>query len=348
MRIVIESYAEILDGFNTKLRGEDLWVFSIGRVLAEYGHEVTFVGFSEGKPIVNKQTPRVTWLDKREIHTLKGQEFDCLFILAGAITYIDNYRDRWNDIVFKKRLVGCFENKTHDQLQLLDNEILVTPFSYGDHSNNRKPLPIPFGEFQESKFDNKTIAWTAKDIIHWCITDPEWFRSFEYAQYSKSSLPTWLSALQKVAKNYPINFFSLSKEENDYLQQFENKYTSMGWFDYQAKLRECSIAIPLHRAGSLGDVVFNGLVPILPWNWLDAGPPDFNISRIPYLPQYIINELSHFRRTHEWSENDIIMEIEWLMNDKTEYNNRLDLLRLGLSSHLDHIVEQYFSEIMEP
>jgi hypothetical protein len=346
------------DGFFSSGRGESRWAQSVARCLVEAGHEVYMAPDMEecgwGKC---PRFPNAHLLQAHEKRKLNDIHFDIAFYSSWQTRreealYIHADKYLWGVMSWKHEIMkdGYFkDNEFVARWFRADLPEIPYPINFRDRCFL---IAQPFGkQFGESKFNNKRIAWVAKEAFLNSTRK-------DLAVAAQRHIFAIVDACKKTDSSLAI--FSAHeldpKGENrvkelgvyDKLMELDRvtMYPTLPYKEYQEELSKCSVTVPVSFAGSIQESVFNGLVPLM--------YRDSMFSNHPWIKEVCsdltCNKISHAQSNddekHLLTHDDLTRTLSGLLENKQYYENFLYRLRPMVVDNLDEHVLSQIQDLM--
>lgn len=359
MKIFIGLCGRMMQGLNSSSRGEGRWALNLARCLKDYGHDIVMAPDIEmcdwgdcPKP------PNVEMIQSHRKILFRDTCFD-----AAIFTSWSTERTEMQFINARKYLWGVFGWKTSVMTNgyFQDYDYVIR---YSRDDLEQIPYPIdfkdrvrllvqPFGkEFGAPKFENKRIAWVAKEAFL-----PE--MNPLYAEAAKRHFYAMVDACKETGCGISVfNGADLDRRRAPRITEmkiFEKLkevpdvkiFFSLPYNQYHEELNKCSITVPFCFHASTHEAVFNGLVPMLyqdsalaTHSWIKGVPNDMTRNKFSRMgdPTDLKSILS------ESEIKDILVN---LLTNKVYFNECLCRLRPMVVDNIDDHVAYQFDEIMK-
>jgi len=352
MNIFIRISGPITDGLDSPTRGEGRWGFNIARILANDGHKI--VMSEDGgccKWGSGKKHPNIEIIPWNRLDTLSEFEFDAYMTVCFEL--------KPKPIKAKRYLVGVYSLGSLGEEPLISkvqkNEYILAPgrsahIIYRDAlykknaewKDRYKLLCQPYGkEFGKSKFDRKTILFTAKDVFHKS-------NRHLYEDGMKSLLAA-IDACKETGSKLVMTSTAWNHSDHketikelrivERLRELNDVriLPIIPWSDLMHELSMGSIFIPLQFAGCTPDAIFSGLVPLLRKNPMLLQHPDVDSDSL-------VKEMGD---SSVQSQDEIKKTLIRLLTDEDFYNHFQRELQKVMIDHLDENVLKQFYDIIE-
>jgi hypothetical protein len=275
MRAFVGLCGRCPDGFESSGRGESRWAQSLARCLSSCGVEVFMAPDVEEASWGRCQKPdNVHLLQAHEKSNLYSTYFD-VAIFTSWLTereeakFIHAGKYVWGIMGWKDGVMVDGYFKDNEYIARWTRQDLLSSPENINFRDRCILIAQPFGKnFGESKFQNKRIAWVAKEA----------FLPVVNSLYNESAYRHLLGVIEACKKTGAgLSIFSsyeldpknnkVSKELGimDKIGELDDVilYPALPFKEYQEELFKCSVTMPLMFAGSIPESIFNGLVPFL-------------------------------------------------------------------------------------
>ena len=354
LKIFIGLCGSCRNGYESSGRGESRWAQQLARCFTEAGHQVFMAPDAEDASWGNCQHPSNAIIlqahEKRRLHTM---HFDVAIFTSwqtkmeeALFIHADKYL--WGVMSWKHEIMkdGYFlDNDYVIRWQRSDLPAIPYPINFKDRCFL---LSQPFGkEPGNSKFSNKRVAWTAKEIF---LETTE----YSYSVAAKRHLYAVVDACK--ATDSSLSIFScseLDKKNSSRISEMGidtkigeicNKVTlnpTLPFSEYQEALKRCSVVVPVGFAGSILESVFFGIVPLVYKDglffdhpWISGVCNDFTMGKSSRdsEPPYDKNVLTR---------DEISKILTNLLTDECYYEDMLYRMRPMITDNIDsHALSQ--------
>jgi len=316
MKILVDGRSSVHRIANSSIRGESLYIYNLIRVLEKKGNDVTVI------------LPQ----DLAEV-TSTEQKADVL--IRWGPWPKDRETDPWKSHPIR-RVISLAFNPHPSVIQCWPNEIYAVPsirhyevVQKISAPKDMKELPIPMGEFEPPRFDNKRLLWTGKHSLGFAGDVKKW-----------SFLNKWVEAINRLSRTYDCSALMDSPEcpgtayLDAKLDKTVKRFMARPFLKYQQDLRSFSVTWPIDMAGSFLDSLFFGLVPVL---CKGAALNYFSDDTLSFCGGHTCIDIP---------VNEIVRRTELLLNDRASFETTLARIRAGVEKCQDDRVYDQFLRII--
>lgn len=276
MKIFLGLCGRCMDGFESSGRGESRWAQGLVRCLANAGHEIVMApDMEECSWGICSRPDNVLMLQPYQKRSLYNMVFD-LAIFTSWLTereeakFINAKKYIWGILGWKTGImVNGYFNENDYVARYVRNDLDSTPQDI-DFIDRVMLLAQPMGkEFKESKFENKRIAWVAKEVFLDEMNDVSseaaarhMYGIVDACKRTGASLAIFSCHEFDPNKNKKLIKYGIM-EKLDEIGDKVIMYDTLKFKQYQEELGKCSVVVPMHFAGSIQESLILGLVPMM-------------------------------------------------------------------------------------
>lgn len=276
LSVFIGLCGSVRNGYESSSRGEGRWALSLVRCLKDIpGIKIVMAPDTEPCDWGTCDRPdNVLMIQSYEKWRLDKAHFDLAIFTSWQthkpeMKYIHADKYLWGVMGWKHEIMkdGYFQDNEYViRWFRADLPEIPYPINFQDRCFL---LAQPFGPaIGENKFDNKRIAWVAKEAFL-DTTNPSLSESAARHLFAVVDVCKETGAALSIFSCHEFNPVTSPKVVTmgilDKLKEYDNitMYPSLPYPEYQRELQKCSVTIPLAFAGSTQEAIFCGLVPML-------------------------------------------------------------------------------------
>jgi len=360
LKIFMGMCGRLKNGYESSGRGESRWAQSLSRCFVEAGHDVVMAPDAEmAEWGTCKPSSNARLMQAGQKIQLDKEHFDIAIYTSWQTEkpeakYIHADKYVWGVMSWKHEIMkdGFFnDNEYVARWVRQDVPVIPYPINFKDRC---KLLAQPFGrEFGSSKFDNKRIAWVAKEAF---LSTTR----MDLSEASKRHLFAAVDACKETGAQLAIfSCHELMPQDvprvvemgiANKLAEIKDQlimYPDLPVKEYQKELQKCSVTIPVSFAGSVQESIFGGLVPLL---YRDHMFSDHQWIKgvVEELTDNCISRAQSDDDTKDLLGHDRMVEIlTKLLSDRDYFNEYLYRLRPMVADNLDSNVLNQFNDIIK-